>query len=224
LSNGPLPSAIVASAASFSIPARTSRSWVAVASGIAHLRLAQAVHQVLFHLGEHGGGREDPPDRGALLACLLGDVADHVLQEHGVRLRPRRRVRAEDRGVEAVGLDVHPHRALRDAGHEPDRGAGVARAGEGHHVLAAEVGEQIARRAGEERERALGQEVTLGEDPHDPVGEQRGAGGRFADHGHAGEDRDGRLLGEAPGGEVEGVDVHRDAPARDAHVLAEEAR
>ena len=44
------------------------------------------------------------------------------------------------------------------------------------------------------------------------------------DDGHAGEQRAGGLLGQAPGREVEGVDVHGDAVARHGHVLAEEAR
>ena len=43
-------------------------------------------------------------------------------------------------------------------------------------------------------------------------------------HRHAGQQRHRRLLGEAPGGEVEGVDVDGDAVARHRDVLAVEAR
>ena len=46
----------------------------------------------------------------------------------------------------------------------------------------------------------------------------------FGDDGHAGEERDGRLLGEAPRREVEGVHVHGDPFARHEDVLPEEAR
>ena len=54
--------------------------------------------------------------------------------------------------------------------------------------------------------------------------DQRGRRRGFADDGHAGEERARRFFGEAPRGEVERVDVHGDAEARDPHVRAEEAR
>ena len=163
-------------------------------------------------------------DRGALLAGLLRHVAHHVLEEQLVHVAARLDVGAEHRGVQAVGFDVHAHRLPDDVPCGAYLRPGVARAGEGEHVLRAEVRDQVARRADEERERAFGQELLLDDELHDAMRDQRRAGGGLAEHRHAGEQRDGRLLGEAPGGEVERVDVHRDAVARHRDVLAVEAR
>ena len=55
-------------------------------------------------------------------------------------------------------------------------------------------------------------------------GDQRGRRRGLGDDRHAREPRARRLLGEPPGGEVERVDVHRDAVPRDEDVLAAEAR
>src|SRR5262245_15648245 len=83
---------------------------------------------------------------------------------------------------------------------------------------------QIARAADEERERALRQQLAVDDELHDAVREHGRAGGRLAEDGHAREQRYRRFLSESPGGEVEGVDVHRNPMARHRDVLAVEAR
>ena len=164
------------------------------------------------------------PDGGAFLAGLLRDVALHFLQEQFVHVAAVLDVGAEHGRVQAVGFHVDPHRMANDVGQRADALAGFSRTREGEHVLRAEQGGQVARAADEERERALGKDFRVHQDFHDAVGEHGGTGGRLAEHRHAGEQRGGRLLGEAPGRKVERVDVHRDARARHAHVLAVEAR
>ena len=54
--------------------------------------------------------------------------------------------------------------------------------------------------------------------------DERGRGRGLAEHGHAGQEGDGGLLGQPPGGEVERVDVDGHPRARDQDVLAVEAR
>ncbi len=66
----------------------------------------------------------------------------------------------------------------------------------------------------------FGQDTGLDDQLDAALGGQRRGRGRLGDHRHAGEERTGRLLGEAPGREVEGVDVHRHAPAGHQDVLA----
>src|SRR5690606_10975989 len=55
-----------------------------------------------------------------------------------------------------------------------------------------------------------------------PMGRQCGGGSRLGDHRHAGEEGAGELLGEPPGGEVEGVDVQGDSGPRNERVAAPE--
>jgi hypothetical protein len=74
--------------------------------------------------------------------------------------------------------------------------------------------EQVAGRAHDELQRALGKNVRLDHDPDRMFGEVAGRGGGLHDRGHAGEDGGAKLLQHAPDGEIEGVDVNRDALQR----------
>ena len=84
--------------------------------------------------------------------------------------------------------------------------------------------EDVARAAHQQRERTVREHALLHQQLRDPMGHHGGAGGGLAHDGHAGQDRHRRLLREAPGGEVEGVDVHGHAAAGHRDVLAVEAR
>ena len=77
---------------------------------------AEPLAQRVGDLGEPIGGDQHAPDRRALLAGLLGHVADDVGDEQRAGLAGQRDVGREDGGVEAVGLDVEPDAARDDAG------------------------------------------------------------------------------------------------------------
>ncbi len=169
-------------------------------------------------------GDQHAPDRGAFLTGLLGHVAQHILEEGFVHVAAGLGVGAEHRGVQTVRLDVDAHGFPNDVGERAYAHAGVARTGEREHVLAAEQRRQVARRADEQRERALGQDLPLDENLHDAVRNHRGAGRGLREHGHSREQRGGGLLGQTPGGEVERVDMHGDAVPGHAYVLPVEPR
>jgi hypothetical protein len=86
------------------------------------------------------------------------------------------------------------------------------------------VREQVARATHQERQRALRERLGFRQDLEHAVRDQRGRGGGLAQHRHPGQERDRRLLGQAPGGEVEGVDVDGHPCPRHQDVLAVEAR
>ena len=123
---------------------------------IAHDHGAQPVHELVPYARGHQGRHQNAPDGGALLPGLLRHVAHDVLQEHRVRLRFGIGVGPENGGVEAVGLDVDPHRVADHRGEDADPCPGVAGAGEGHDVLRAQVIEKVARAPDEQRKRARG--------------------------------------------------------------------
>ena len=84
--------------------------------------------------------------------------------------------------------------------------------------------EEVAGAAHQQRERAVRKRLGLDQDLEHAVRDERGRRGGLAQDGHAGQEGDGGLLGQAPGGEVERVDVDGHARARHQDVLAVEAR
>jgi hypothetical protein len=88
------------------------------------------------------------------------------------------------------------------------------------------VVEQVADAPAEQAESTPGGSTcfSVEELDHPPSGESAVLVAGLLSTGHAGEQRGGGLLGEAPGREVEGVDVHGHAAPGQAHVLAEAAR
>ena len=167
-------------------------------------------------------GDEDAAHGGALLAGLLGHLAHHVLEEQAEGGGAVLDVGAEDGGVQAVGLDVHPRVGGEEVGPRAEAARGVRRAGEGEDVVRPQPVEQVAGRADDELQGALGEEAGLDDQLDRPLGHHRGRGGGLGDHRRAGEQGAGRLFGEPPDGEVEGVDVDGDAVAGDQDVPAVE--
>ena len=104
----------------------------------------------------------------------------------------------------------------------PELPAGRGAAGEGHHVLAGQVIEEIADAAHNQLERALGQNPRVDHRTGDEFGQEARGRGRFDDRRHAGEEGRGEFFEHAPDREVEGVDVDRDTLERHADVPADE--
>ena len=186
--------------------------------GISRRELREPRRQGLEQGGLALAGDQDAAHRGALLSRLLGHLPGHVAHEEVEQGRAGLDVRRQHRGVQAVGLDVDAHARSQQVGPAAQRQRGRRRTGKGEDVLRPQPVEQVARRADDELERAGRKQAGLQNQLDHSVRRQRRRGGRLGDHRHAGEEGAGELLGEAPGREVERVDVDRDArgaaPAR----------
>ncbi len=194
----------------------------ALVAGAADADLRQAGGDRLDDVVGDRGRHDRAPDRSALLAGLdrhlghdaldeqveLGVVDAHVGPEHGA--------------VEGVCLDAELDTAVQHVGVGAQHARGVGRAGERDRVLHLELVEQPRRAAGEQLERALGEDAGLDDPTYDELGEVGRLAGRLDDRGHPGEEGRGELLEHAPDREVEGVDLHRDAGPRGVDVLPDE--
>src|SRR5699024_6772833 len=96
--------------------------------------------------------------------------------------------------------------------------------GEGDVVAVVQVVEEDAGGAGDELDGTLGQDARLDHEAHAPGGDVAGGSRRLHQGGHARDEGGGELLQHAPDGEVEGVDLHRDAGHRGVDVGAQDAR
>ena len=147
--------------------------------GVAEGGLGQAVAEGGDDGVGEGAGGDDAADRGALLAGLDGHLAGDLADEEVEFGRAGAGVGAEDRGVEAVGLHGEAGGVLDDrrVGLElaPRRG----RAGEGDGVLAGDVVEQVAGRAGDELEGALRQDAGFDDAADDELGQVGGLARRL---------------------------------------------
>ena len=137
---------------------------------------------------------EDAADRGALLPRFHRHLARHFLDE-GVEGGGRYgNARRQQRGIDAVGLDVHARAARQHVAVGADLVGGGRRAGEGDHVVGGHVVEQIADAATEQAERALRQHLRGDHVAHHLMAEPAGGGRRLCQHRHAGEQRAGGLF------------------------------
>ena len=128
--------------------------------------------------GIHPLARHDhAADARALLAGLrrhLGDDGCDVRVELG---RARHGIRAEDRGVERVGLAGEVARRLRaHCGCAGERARGRRRAGEADLVAHVEVVEEAAHRAADQLQRSLGQQAGVEHRAHAGLGRRRRSG------------------------------------------------
>ena len=82
--------------------------------------------------------------------------------------------------------------------------------------------QHIAQAPRHQLDRAIWQNAGLDHQAETGFGHLTGGGGWFDDGGHTGEQRRGELFQHAPNGEVEGVDMHRDALQRRADVAPHE--
>ncbi|MCY1220223.1 hypothetical protein D9M72_322290 [compost metagenome] len=187
-------------------------------------------HHAFLDPGTHGGDdvghhalrHNGAPDGGALLAGLDGHFGDHGLDE-GVELRGALDcVRAQDGGVERIGLRREADAAVHHIRVRLQGIGGGGGAGEGHQVAVVEVVQDGAGRAGDELQRALGQDVGLDHGlDHGRRHVARGSCG-LDDGGNTGDEGGRKLLQHAPHREVEGVDLHGDARDAGVDVLAGE--
>ena len=190
--------------------------------GVADGHLGEPCRDRLDDGFDHRGRHDGAADGRALLPGLDRHLGDHGLDVQ-VELRVvGRDVRAQHRAVERVGLDPEADAAVEHVGVVAQQPGGVGGAGEGDRVLHGQLVEQPARAAAEQLQRALGQDAGLDGAAYDELGEVGGLAGGLDDRGQAGQEGGSELLEHAPDGEVEGVDLHRDARPRGPQVLADE--
>jgi hypothetical protein len=168
------------------------------------------------------GRRHGAADGGAFLPRLNRHLPDDFLHEQVEFGRSRGCVGAQDRGVEAVAFGDEAHALPGDHRVRLKFYRGLRRAGEGNHVLKRQMLEQVAGRAHDQLQRAGRQYVGFDHDADGMLGEIAGGRRRLYHRGHPGEDGGAKLLQHAPDGEIEGVDVNRDALQRREDVLADE--
>ncbi len=168
-------------------------------------------------------GRDHAADRRAFLAGLRGHLAGDFLDEEIEFLRAGAGIRAENGGVEAVGLHGEAHRIGNDSRMRLQLAPGPGRAGEGHGVLAFDMIEQVADGTGHQLQCAFGQDAGLDDAPDHEFREVRRLAGRLDQRGYARDQRRGDLLEHAPDGEVERVDMDRDPVQRGQDMLGGKA-
>ena len=131
----------------------------AVDGRVADHHLGQALAQALGHGVDVFRRHDGAADGGAFLPGLDRHLAGHFLDEE-VELRVvRGDFRGEDGAVERVRLGIEGNRVAHQVGVHPQLGGGVGGAGEGHHVLALEAVEQVARAADHQLQAAFGQQA-----------------------------------------------------------------
>ena len=190
---------------------------------VTHDDLGQARLELLGHgvqvLARHDGAA----DGGALLAGLHRHFAGHFLDEEVEFFVVRRHVRGQDGAVQRVGLGVEGDAVADEVRVHAQLGGGVGGAGEGHHVRAFQAVEQVARATDDKLQRARRQDAGVIDQTHHGLGQVAGGCGGLADAGHAGQEAGRELFEQAPDGEVEGVDVHRQPATRHQDVRAGKA-
>ena len=210
---------------------RTSSRWSRLASAPIRTSSLAGLPTVIFvqprgdrvgHVVGDARRHDDPADRGALLAGLDGHLGDDALHEQ-VELRVvGGDVGAEHRAVQRVGLDAELDPAVQHGRVLAQVGTGRGGAGEGDGVLGTELLDQAGGAAAEQLQGALRQQAGLDDPSYDQLGEVRRLAGRLHDGGHAGQERGGELLQEAPDREVERVDLDGDPGTRGVDVPTEE--
>src|SRR5580692_8771376 len=100
---------------------------------------------------------------------------------------------------------------------------GSGGAGEGDHILGADMAQQVAGAAANQLKRAGGKNAGSGNLPDDRLREEGGHRSRFDDGGDTGQEVDGDLLEHPPDGEVKSVDMDGGAFFGDQDMLAHES-
>ena len=168
------------------------------------------------------GGNEGAADRGALLPGLDGHLGDDAVDEE-IELRGAGSGIGTEQGeVERVRLGEEAGAALGDAVQRREATGGAGRAGERDRVLFGELVEERGDVAGDELNRPFGQESGGDDVGDDGAGEVRGIGRGFDDDGDTCDEHRGELLEHAPHGEVERVDLQRQALTGGEDVAADE--
>lgn len=129
---------------------------------------------------------QDAADGGALLSRLGGHFAHHLAHEQPEFLVVRRDVGGQNGAVERVGFGVEGYRVGDQSRMGTQQAGGCGRTGEGHHILAVQVIEQVARAADHELLRTVRQQAGVLLEPHAGLGQVRGGGGGLDDRPHAG--------------------------------------
>ena len=177
--------------------------------------------------GFNGGVDKRMRDDGAadgrtLLAGLRGHFAKDRLDE-GFELRGLcSDIGAQDGCVEGVRLRAELDAALDDVAVCTQGIRGVSGAGKRHVVAVIQVIQQIVSGAGDELQAALRKNSGIDHEAHAGCGDVAGGRSGLNNGRHARDESRGELFQHAPDGEVEGVDLHRDAGDGGVDVAANE--
>lgn len=142
-----------------------------------------------------GSRRHDRATDGrALLPGLRGHLGDELL-DVGIELgRAGDGIRPEDRGVYRVGLAREAHASRLHALVRAQLLCCRRRTGEGHEVAEPQLVEEIGHAAGDELQRARGEQTGLDHHAHHRLGEIPGRGRRLHQGGDPGEECGSELL------------------------------
>ena len=180
-------------------------------SRIADDGLAEARAQAFDQCVAVGMRGDDATDRRAFLAGLHRHLADDFLDEEVELFRAGRGIKAKHGGVEAVGLHGESHGIFDDGPVRPEALTRRGRTCEGHGVLSLDMVEQVADRAADELQCAFRQNAGVDDAADHQFGEIGRLARRLDDSGNAGQQCRRQLFQHAPAGEIEGVDMHRNA-------------
>src|SRR5581483_8664647 len=165
---------------------------------------------------------------GTLLPGLYRHLSDDFFDKKIELVSAGRRVHAEHREIQRVGLLVEPDGVLDHRLTGLERAPSRSRAGERDGVLTRHVVEQIAGAATEQLDRAGGQDPRLDDGFDDRFSQERGDRGRLDDRRYAREECRREFLQHAPDGEIERVDLdrrafdgHADVPTDERTALGE---
>src|SRR5699024_4732260 len=123
---------------------------------------------------------------------------------------------------ERVRLGEESGAALGDAVEAGQAAGGGRGTGEGDGVLFGQLVEQRGDVAADELDGTVGKQTGSDHVVDDRAGQVRGVGGGLDDDGQTGDEHRSELLEHAPDGEVESVDLERQALPRGEDVTADE--
>ena len=166
------------------------------------------------------GGHEHAANRRALLASLGDHFAYHLAHEEVERWRAGFCIWTEQRGIQAVGLDVHAHALLANARVLTNSLARTRRPGKCDGIAQPQVIEQIAGRAAQYGERSRRKNAGFDHRMYHLLRQPCGRGRRFAKHRNSGQQAHRHFLPQAPRRKIEGIDVDGDSVERDPHMQA----
>ena len=153
----------------------------------------------------------DPADSGTFLPGFGGHLAHHFADKQGKFRLFGGDVLCEHAAVQRIGLHGEGDRFRDQVRVYAQLLAGMGGAGKGHHILAIQVIEQIARAAANQADGPVRYQPAVDDRFDHGLGQLGGGGGWLDDGRHPGKPGWRQLFQHAPAGEVKGVDMHRDA-------------
>ena len=154
---------------------------------------------------------EDAANCGTFLPGFGGHLAHHFADKQGKFRLLGGDILCEHAAVQRIGLHGEGDRFRHQVRVYAQLLAGMGGAGKGHHILAIQVIEQIARAAANQADGPVRYQPAVDDRFDHGLGQLGGGGGWLDDGRHPGKPGWRQLFQHAPAGEVKGVDMHRDA-------------